>query len=174
VIADQAEALFINQATVVSTIAATVLNFGPVPEKKLWAIQAASYFPDAAETRTVQWCIVNPAGTALYAVSVPLSIALSTSIFFPLLTEGNEFALLPGQYLQVRRDVATAGSAMTLLALFVEMDMPLYHYTEPLQRLRERKSASTALQNLTGTGPRIMRSLGGVIADRGAPPPKVS
>jgi len=149
-IADQAESLFINQQVTVSVANAVIQSVGPVPRKKMWVFQAASYFPSAAETRTVQWCIINPAGTIVFAVSIPLTIALSSSIFLPLVTEGNEITLLPGQYLQVRRDVATAGSTMTINALFVELDMPLYHYTEPQARERIRKQATSALKQISG------------------------
>jgi hypothetical protein len=160
---DLADALFINEVIKVSAPNALTLTFGPVPAKKLWTIQAASYFPDAVETRTVQWLIMNPNGTTLFAVSLPISIALWGAACLPLVTEGLDFCLFPGQYLMVRRDVATVGSAMTMDVIYVESDMPLYHYVEPLEKSRIRKTTLAQFSRGPGQG----GPTGAVIGPRG-------
>jgi len=169
---DLAEAIFVNERNETSAPDATLFAVGPVPQKKLWTIQAATYYPSAAETRICQWFLINPGGTAQYAVSHPLSIGLSGSIRLPLITEGLSFQLLPGQYISVRRDVATVGSTMAIGLVYIETDMPIYHYTEPLMRERQRKSASVALEQLSGVRS-TTRSFSALVGPpRGARPPQ--
>jgi hypothetical protein len=148
---DPTEALFVNQVGPSSPADALSMAIGPVPAKKIWTFQAACYFPGVAETRIVWWNVVCPNGTTEIAVSVPVSIALSNTRGFPLLTPVDEFVLLPGQFLQVRRDAATAGSVMWLTALYVESDLPLYEYTEPLEKRRLRRSARDVVKALPAT-----------------------
>lgn len=144
---DAGEVQFIQLASYSSPADALSAAVGPVPPRKLWTFQVMGYFPSAAETRIVWWNVVHPNGTTEIPVSVPQSIALSSTRGFPLLLAGDEFALLPGQYIQLRRDAATAGSQMFLLGQYIETDIPLYHYTEPQQARRLRRRATGLIES---------------------------
>jgi len=127
------EARLLQEKVSYSGIAGLYAAVGPVPAGKVWAILSASYSPDAAETRSV-WFTIYSRASFNYAVTRPQSIALSGSIPFPMVTEGMELNLFPGETLRVYRDVATAGSVMALFVRFVESDLPFYAYDEPLKR----------------------------------------
>ena len=121
-----------------------------VPEKKIWTIISGFYFPSAAETRTVEFGKYTRGFTLLYPLRTPQSITLGPSIFLPFLTEGNQLILLPGEKLGVRRDVATAGSTMTIYYQYVESDMPIARYIEPQRELsiKRRRPGFAPFSNL--------------------------
>jgi hypothetical protein len=136
------ELRLVQEGTAGSAPNAVSLDSNIVPENKLWTVLCGAYFPSAAETRTVQWAKVSKNGIRPFAISVPVAIALSTTIFFPILAAGDEFVLLPGERLKVTRDIATAGSTMSLVFQFIESDLPLYTYIEPQEVLRQTKVRS--------------------------------
>jgi len=91
-----------------NTSAADALNIGSVavPSNTVRTILGASYTPSAAETRTVYWAIVTRGTSpAIIGITQPVAIALSAGIRFPLLTQGMEIKLFPGEYLIIYRDV---------------------------------------------------------------------
>jgi hypothetical protein len=161
---EPAEVQFVQLATFSSVADALSAAFGPVPQKKLWTFQVMGYFPGVAETRIVWWNVVHPNGTTEIPVSVPQSIALSNTRGFPLLLAGDEFALLPGQWLQVRRDAATAGSQMFMLGQYIETDVPLFSYTEPQEARRLKRRATGLIRSLPTIGGRP--SEGGFVGSR--------
>jgi hypothetical protein len=114
---------------------------------------AVGYYPSVAETQTVLFSILERSGSFALPVSVPASIALSASLILPMLTQGQELKLYPGQSLRARRGAATAGSSMTIVYLFIETDLPYYSYEEPqakLVKLIQRRG--TALLRGAGAG----------------------
>jgi len=142
---EPSEVRFVQLASYSSPADALSGAFGPVPGGKLWTFQVMGYFPSVAETRIVWWNVVHPNGTTEIPVSTPLSVALSNIRGYPLLLAGDEFSLLSGQFIQVRRDAATAGSVMYLLGQFIETDVPIYQYTEPQEARRIRRRATGLL-----------------------------
>jgi len=124
-----------------STSAADALNvfLGPVPANKVWTILAARYLPNVSETRTVWWSKWNSLIGA-FPLTIPASRLLNTVIPNPLVIEGEELKLYPGEYLAAYRDVATAGSTMGIGIQFVETDLPYYSQVEPQRKLTQRRS----------------------------------
>jgi len=68
---------------------------------------------------------------------VPTSIALGAAVFYPLVTEGNQIVLLPTEVIRVTRDVATAGSTMSIYLQYVESDLPTMKYHDPQKLLSQ-------------------------------------
>lgn len=143
------ELRLVQEYVINSAIAALSLTSSAVPAGKIWTYLGAAYNPDAAETRLVEFMKLTRAGTAI-PLRVPQSIALSTAIRLPLLTEGNQLILLPGEALYITRDAATAGSIMLLRAQFVESDMPIARYIEPQREIsiKRRLRGFARLSNL--------------------------
>jgi uncharacterized membrane protein YgcG len=131
----------------VFTSAANALSVGSgvvVPAGKVHTILAANYTPSVAETRTIYFGKVTRPGN-IFPLTIPTAIALSTTIRMPFVTEGMEHKLFPGEYLAVYRDVATAGSDMTIRIQFIESDIPFTEYVERLKKVVDtsRKHGST-------------------------------
>jgi uncharacterized membrane protein YgcG len=132
-----------------------------VPANKLWTVLLGLYIPSAAETRTVWWSIYTIGGVQ-FPVGIPAAIALSSTIPLPLLTEGMELKLWPGDRLRVSRDVATAGSTMTIYYRFIETDLPYYSYIEPLNKvIRRSQQHGSAYRSGGGISPGSPGSGGG-------------
>jgi uncharacterized membrane protein YgcG len=105
-----------------------------VPEGKVHTVRFINYTPSTAETRTVYAAVVGRS-TTIFSILRPASIALSTSIRFAALEQGNELKLYPGEYIVIYRDVATAGSSMYVWWSFIESDLPYYAYEEVLKKV---------------------------------------
>jgi hypothetical protein len=120
-----------------------------VPANKYWTLLGASYNPSATETRVVVWEKVTRGG-AVIAVTRPFSIELTTLLKWPLLTEGLELVLFPGEYVQVRRSAATAGSTMSIQFQYVESDLPYYAYTDPQKKLMQATIKHGSVYRATG------------------------
>ena len=116
------------------------ISFGPVPAGRIWTIIYAFMIPSVGETRTV-WFSVS-SGSNTFPISVPTNIALLASNGFPLLIQGNELKLYPGQYLRAYRDVATAGSSISLSVMYVDSPLPPYEYAESYTRAAATKRRS--------------------------------
>lgn len=163
---EPSEVRYIQLARYESPADALSAAFGPVPQGKLWTFQVMGFFPSVVETRIVWWNVVHPNGTTEIPISVPLSIALSSTRGLPLLLAGDEFSLLPGQFLQARRDAATAGSLMYLLGQFIETDVPLFQYTEPQEVRRIRRRATGLLMDPAAMYRGASGATGGFIGSR--------
>lgn len=138
------EARFVQSTYSSGGLAATTVGTAQVPAGKVWTIRFASYYPDIAETKII-WFYVVARSTILYAITRPVSIALSSTAQFPMLENGMELKLYPGESLGVRRDSATAGSTMLIYFCYIESDLPYYAYEEPqnktVQKYRQHGSA---------------------------------
>lgn len=135
------------------------------PNGKVRTVICAKLFPSVAETRQFWIGKVSRVGT-LFAVTVPFSVALSATICLPVLTEGTELKLYPGEYLQGQRDVATAGSTLGMVFQFIETDLPYYAYEEPLNKVVKTKQAHGSVYRRsgaisTGSGPGVGGGEGG-------------
>lgn len=127
------EARYKQQVIAQSAVNGLTATSPAVPANKYWTVLEACLFPSAAETRTVQWAILS--GAVLLPVTIPVAIALSSTILFPLMTEGMQLTMWPGDQLRATRDVATAGSSMTIIVRYIESDLPYYSYVEPLNKV---------------------------------------
>lgn len=120
---------------------ALYLTLGTVPAGKIWTLRACSYNPNVAETRTICFSII-PRGSSDYVmISVPRSIALSTSLRLPIFAEGMELVLHEGEQLRITRDAATAGSTMRVRAIYIESDRPFYTEIDKHKELRRAQSS---------------------------------
>lgn len=135
---------------------------GLVPQGKIWTLIGVMYMPSAAETRTISFSKVTVGGSE-FAITNPYSAALNPARATPLEVMPM-LDLLPGEYLRVRRDVATAGSTMWLKIQFIEWDLPLYDYIEPQITARMKRAG-------TSIAARVFRAGGGgsVSGGGGAP-----
>jgi hypothetical protein len=147
---------FIQTRLQTSAADAVVVNSAAVPAGKVWTVLMGLYVPSVGETRTVFWSIVTSSGQ-VYPIRVPVSIALSATLPYPLLTEGLELKLWPGDIVRMTRDVATAGSSMTSSIRLIETDLPFYSYEDPQQKIIrkmvQRRSAPDVAGGRVGTSP---------------------
>jgi uncharacterized membrane protein YgcG len=146
---------FIQDVTRLSAANALSNYVGPVPAGKVWTLLAASYNPDVPETRVVHWQLLSR-GTIAYALSTPVSIALSGTLHYPLLYAADEMKLFPGEYLYIQRDVATAGSTMLIKARLIETDLPYFSYEEP-----QKKVVRQVYRHASGSGGALSSGGGG-------------
>jgi uncharacterized membrane protein YgcG len=125
---------------------------GPVPEGKTWTIFAGELFPSVNETRTVFFAI-RARSTNYFSISVPVAIALTLTRGYPLVTQGMELKLFPGESLYAFRDVATAGSNFYIRIRYIETDLPYFSYEEPLNKVvRTSQKHSSLLRGGGGGG----------------------
>lgn len=165
---DIAEARFIQIRANASAANGLNVQVGPVPAGKIWTILRAYATNDVApaggETQYYWFSIFD--GTYVFPVTRPVSQQVENAVaqYFPLLTEGLEIRLFPGDYLRAYRDAATAGSTISVFASFIESDMPLYRYDEPQIVKRQARSLSSVRQvigSAIGAGSRPITMPGG-------------
>lgn len=130
--------------------AANALSIGGTgpPPGKIWNVLAVSYMPSVAENQVVSFQKVIP-GLYVMALMNPVSLNLNPAPATPI-EQGMEFFLLPGEYLQASRVAATAGSTITLSIEFIEIDLPIYSYDEPLIVHRQQRALSSLRTRLAG------------------------
>lgn len=168
------EGRFLQNANYVSLANALYANLGPVPVNRIWTILSALAYCSAAETRNY-WFAVVSLDTNRYPVTAPasVSIAPATTMWYPMLREGMELRLYPGESLYALRDVATAGSTIGLYIRYIDSQLPLYEEVEPQQ---QRKRISSVPSNIgrgivARTLPGRSPGSGGEGGGGGTPPP---
>lgn len=129
----EARLLQLTQAT--SAAGAVSVSIGPVPAGKIWTILHASYVCSHAETKSWYFSVYRSTFPCAMAVTRPAALAVIATWPNPMLTEGLEIKLYPGEYLFVTRDSATAGSTMQIAARYIETDLPFYSYDEPQNKV---------------------------------------
>lgn len=136
------EARFLQNLSLLSAPNALFANIGPVPRNCVWTILSALAYCDVTETQTY-WFAVVSLDTNRYPVTAPASITIAPAVtqWYPMLREGMEMKLYPGESLYALRAAATAGSVIGIWARVIESQMPLYEQFEPQQQ-RKRISAS--------------------------------
>lgn len=133
-----------------------------VPQNKIWTVLDITYFPSITETRLVVPYIYSRANVQ-HVIDYAASRACNpATVQLGLIPMGIEVKLYPGERLGVWRDVATAGSTMTMNCRIIETDMPLYSYVEPQIQSRIRR-ARTEIMSSAG---------GGGVAGPGGPAPR--
>jgi len=156
---DPSEYKFVQYMTVQSAADALYVGLAEVPPNTLWTIRAATIRPSVAETRTFWFAVQGGSWSMSIPITWPTSLAAAgaTGISAAFVKEGMEFTLGPGERLYGFRDVATAGSTITIAAALVVHDLPIYRYTEPLIEDRKKKQFADLI---AGRG-RFFRGRGG-------------
>jgi hypothetical protein len=109
---------------------------GAVPAGKVWTILAAFITVSVAETQAF-WFSILKAGLDYFPITFPVSFAVDPAVnkAIPMLTEGLEIKLYPGEFLYGFRAAATAGSSMTMKFRYIESDLPYYQYIDPQKKV---------------------------------------
>jgi len=116
------------------------------PEGKIWVVTGFSYQPSVAETQVISFEKTSSKGN--FGIYNPVSMNLNPA-YATFIEQGMEYMLLPGEALITRRVAATAGSTMTVILQFVEIDLPLYTYDEP-QIVRRQQRALSSIRSAMG------------------------
>jgi hypothetical protein len=155
---------FVQYKTSVSGANGHFVTVGPVPPGKVWTVLSAIGYPSVDETQDY-WFSVFKSGVAQFQITHPEEhiFDISEENYMPMLREGMEFKVYPGEYVMFSRDGHTAGSTVTLFIRFLETDLPYYRYTEPLKSVVQVKRAHGS----------VFRQTGGISTGGGAgtPPP---
>lgn len=163
------EARLVQQVSSGSGINAESFTLGPgVPAGKVWVVLGMGYRPDVAETQTISIDKITAGGTA-FAVLNPVSLLLYPA-FATCIEQGMEYILFPGEYFTIRRASHTVGSSMGGYMQFIEIDLPLYTYEEPLIVKRQKSAISAIRQRLGGGTGRPPGSMSGAPGHGGGAP----
>lgn len=135
---------------------------GPVPAGKIWTVMSAVAAPSVAETQIYWFALTNFGVT--FPVTLPASIALAPAVqqFYPLVREGMELKMFPGEYLTAYRAAATAASTISIYVRLIETDLPFYVELDKHKVLRRRARA----MEITNPNVRIGGSPPGILTGR--------
>ena len=146
------EGRFLQNANSLSGANALFASLGPVPRNRVWTILSALAYCSVAETQTYWFAIIS-LDTNRYPVTAPASASIAPAVtqWYPMLREGMELKLYPGESLYALRAAATAGSSIGLFIRFIESQLPLYEEVEPqVQRRRIQLSPGNLGRGLIG------------------------
>jgi hypothetical protein len=121
-----------------SVAGALLMDLAAVPRNCVWTILSALAYCSVSESQTY-WFAVLAEDTNGYPITIPQTAAINPAVsqWYPMLREGMEIKLFPGERLRIYRAAATAGSQIALYARIIESQLPLYEEFEPqLQRKR--------------------------------------
>jgi len=136
------DARYIQSRQAVSAANALNIGIGPVPAGVVWTIIAAVMASSAAETQDYWFAVYD--GTTIFPVTWPQELAQDPAISknVPLVREGMEIKLFPGDMIYGYRDAAVAGSTLELQIRLIESPLPIYREYEPQEDQRQRKAVS--------------------------------
>jgi len=154
------ESRFVQWATISGATESLWVESKPVPEGKIHTLIGAGYRPSDTETENVQFQIHRPGRVIPITQPVSFAYVAGSDLYLPLLTEGMELKLYPGEFLTANRDGHEAGTAMTLSIRYIESDLPYYAFEEP-----QKKVVKASLKRGS-----VYRSTGG-ISERTSPGP---
>lgn len=102
------------------------VNTGAVPAGRVWTILSAFVNCSVAETQTYWFAIYGVSD--YFPITNPASVSINpvTLQYYPMLREGMEVKLFPGEFLFAFRGAATAGSTISISARYIETDLPFY------------------------------------------------
>lgn len=145
------EGRFLNEYTATSAANDLILSGAAVPANKVWTIRLCRASCSVAETQ-IYWFAIVTRASVVYPVTAPASTAIAPAVsqYYPMLREGLEIKLFPGEFLRVYRAAATAASTISLNYCYYESDLPLYVYEEPQVVKRIRKGVSDLRQRMSG------------------------
>lgn len=106
------------------------IGLGPVPAGKIWTILSAHCYPSANQTQLV-WGAIQSRSTRSFAVTALTNNALGANVPQALII-ADELKLLPGEYFNAMRAVATAGSTWAIAMRYVESDLEYAAHKEIL------------------------------------------
>lgn len=166
---------FLQERTNSSGAGGLSVNIGPVPAGKFWTVTLArgSNSVGAGGENQVIWFSVRRPNGNYFPVTRPVQQVVDSTVsqFFPMLTEGLELRLNEGEMLFFFRAAATAGSTITINAVFIESDVPLYTYEEPQIALKSKRILSSIRSEISrgraGSAPPVAR-----LVDRGSREPR--
>ncbi|HOV76328.1 MAG TPA: hypothetical protein PK967_20440 [Candidatus Hydrogenedentes bacterium] len=168
------EGRFLQNANSLSGANALFASLGPVPRNRVWTILSALAYCSVAETQTYWFAIIS-LDTNRYPVTAPASASIAPAVtqWYPMLREGMELKLYPGESLYALRAAATAGSCIGLYIRYIDSQLPLYEEVEPQQ---QRKRISSVPSNIgrgivARTLPGSSPGSGGGGGGGGTPPP---
>jgi len=130
------------------------VTIGPVPANKIWTILSGIGYPSVDETQDY-WFAIYKSGVGNFVVTKPAQhvFDVSEENHLPLLQEGMELKLFPGEYVMFSRDGNTVGSTITLFIRYLETDLPFYRYSEPLKPVVDTtKKHGSAFRGVGGGG----------------------
>ena len=119
------------------------------PDGKVWIVTGFGYQPSVAETQVIAFEKTSSKGN--FALLNPLSMTLNPA-FATFIEQGLECMLLPGEAIITRRGNHTAASTMSVLMQFIEIDLPLYTYEDPLIVKRQARALSSLRSRMGGGG----------------------
>lgn len=139
---DVHDAQFLQWKLGTSAADALTVGLGAVPDGKVWTVLMAVLYSSIAETQDYWFSVYNSKSGNHCVVRRRLEASVGTTaqLGHPFLEEGLEMKLFPGDYLQAYRDVATAGSTLSLQMRFVETDLQYYVELDKHKVLRRRQN----------------------------------
>jgi len=145
------DARFLQVLSVGSAANALNVTVGLVPAGKVWTVLSARIAVSVAETRSF-WFSIYKLGSPFFPVTMPVALLVDPALSkdFPMLTEGMEMKLYPGDGLTGFRDAATAGSTMVTSIRFIETDLPYYSHEEPLREVVKQSQLHGSVYRSTG------------------------
>jgi len=157
---------FIQTAGATSSADGLLSGTPSVPAGKVWTVLRAYLTTSAAETQDY-WFSIYSQGR-YFAITAPVEASINSGVqrAFPCLREGMEIKLFPDERLFAHRDVATAGSTISVWASIIETDLPFYA-EEERHAAKDRKQRALGMPTVTrralgGFGmPGMGRGLGG-------------
>lgn len=145
------EARYVAEYTATSAANDLLISGPSTPRNKVRTIRFARVNCSVAETQNY-WFGVVTAASVVYPVTAPASVSIAPAVsqYYPMLREGMELKLYPGEYLRAYRAAATAGSTISLNIVYIESDLPIYEQYEPqLRRAIIRRSSSPGQRSVS-------------------------
>jgi uncharacterized membrane protein YgcG len=161
------ETRLVQERSATSAANADYLNFGAgVPDGKIWIVLSAGYMPSVAETQVVSFSVVSLKTNSNFGLINPVSLNLNPAQA-TFIEQGMDYMLLPGDLIQARRVTHTAGSTMSCIIRFIEIDQPIYTYEEPLLVMRQKRGISS-IRSMMGSGSARSSGVGSIGGGRGS------
>jgi len=148
---------------------------GVVPAGKVRTYISALISGTVAESQ-IFWFAVQSA-TYMFPVTTPATFQITPAqqVFYPLVREGMEIKLFPGETLYALRQAATAGSGIGIYSRFIDVDLPYYSYEDPLKKVIQKRGHGQLTHGGTIIGGSMIGSGGhgesGGGGGGGTPPP---
>lgn len=128
--------------TATSAADALYVQTDAVPNGKIWTVTALSYYASAAETRNLLWGKVSRVNGFMAGGPAAQRSVSAVPWENGFIDPADTVILFPGERLRVKRDVATAGSTMTIDYQIIESDEHFPQYVDPLKPVVKRRRGS--------------------------------
>lgn len=160
------EGRFLAVAANTSGAAALTSPLAAVPSGRVYTYLTAYLSTDDAVARNYWFAILR--GAYYFPITIPQSFTVAFGVYqdFPMLREGMEIKLFPGEQLVALRSAAGAGTTLSIIARYIDSPLPIYEEYEPQVRRAQLKKRSTGQRSIGGGG----GSSGGEGPEAGPPP----